>query len=419
MPKIIFINRFFYPDHSATSQMLSDIAFGLAGMGWRVTVITSRVFYHGSGGPLPPRESIGNVEIRRTWTSSFGRHHLAGRAVDYATFYLSAALAALRTARRGDILIAKTDPPMLSALIGPVAWWRGAILVNWLQDVFPEVAQVLGMRFGPASSGVFRTLRALRDRSLKQAAANVVLGARMSAYLAMLGVLEKRIRVIGNFADGDKVRPISGSNSVRAEWRLGDKFVVGYSGNLGRAHEYQTMLAAIQLTGPDVAWVFVGGGAQFGKLQREVESRGLTNVHFKPYQPDDRLAESLSAADAHIVSLLPELEGLIVPSKFYGICAAGRPTIFIGDGDGEIARLVRRKGCGVTVEVGDGEGLARTIAALAADPEEGRSMGARARAAFIAEFDKSIAIEHWQRLLREVAEHDAPIRAPTSPPAPE
>ena len=375
--------------------MLSAVAFGLAASGWPVAVITSRLVYQGSGASLPPRETSGSVKILRTWSSGFGRHHLAGRAVDYATFYLSATLAALRTARRGDILIAKTDPPMLSTLIGPVAWWRGAILVNWLQDVFPEVAQVLGVSLGPASRGVFRTLRALRDRSLKQAAVNVVLGERMSAYLATLGVSETRIRVIGNFADGDKVKPISGSNSLRTQWRLGDKFVVGYSGNLGRAHEYQTMLAAMQLTGPDIAWVFVGGGAQFGKLRREVEARGLTNVHFKPYQPADRLAESLAAADVHIVSLLPELEGLIVPSK-------GRPTIFIGDDDGEIAHLIRCKACGVTVEVGDGEGLARAIAALAADPEGCRSMGTRAYAAFIAEFDKSIAIEHWQRLLREV-----------------
>ena len=92
LPKIIFINRFFYPDHSATSQMLTDIAFGLAEKGWRVTVITSRLSYQGSGGALPPRETIRNVAILRIWTSSFGRDHLVGRAIDYATFYLSTAL---------------------------------------------------------------------------------------------------------------------------------------------------------------------------------------------------------------------------------------------------------------------------------------------------------------------------------------
>ena len=107
MPKIIFINRFFYPDHSATSQMLTDIAFGLAEKGWQVTVITSRLLYQGSAGNpgLPSRETIRNVEILRIWTSRFGRDHLIARALDYATFHLSTAVAALRTARRGDILL--------------------------------------------------------------------------------------------------------------------------------------------------------------------------------------------------------------------------------------------------------------------------------------------------------------------------
>jgi glycosyltransferase involved in cell wall biosynthesis len=121
-----------------------------------------------------------------------------------------------------------------------------------------------------------------------------------------------------------------------------------------------------------------------------------------PYQPRERLGESLSAADVHLVSLRPELEGLIVPSKFYGICAAGRPTIFVGDANGEIAGLVARHECGRTVAVGDAAGLARTILDLAADPDLCRRMGQCARPAFDAEFDKSIAVARWEKLLLDV-----------------
>ena len=96
-------------------------------------------------------------------------------------------------------------------------------------------------------------------------------------------------------------------------------------------------------------WLFIGGGALYQDLQAQVERRRLTSVHFRPYQPSERLAESLSVADVHLVSLRPELEGLIVPSKFYGIAAAGRPTIFVGDKDGEIAQLIARHACGQTV----------------------------------------------------------------------
>src|SRR5574342_267951 len=106
-----------------------------------------------------------------------------------------------------------------------------------------------------------------------------------------------------------------------------------------------------------VVWLFIGSGALLGTLQAEVERRRLTSVRFKPYQPKQRLAESLSAADVHLVSLRPTLEGLIVPSKFYGIAAAGRPTIFVGDEDGEIAQLIARHECGRTVATGDGKAL--------------------------------------------------------------
>ena len=151
-----------------------------------------------------------------------------------------------------------------------------------------------------------------------------------------------------------------------------------------------------------IAWLFVGGGALYAELQRAVMAKNIANVHFKTYQPDELLAATLSAADVHLVSLRPELEGLIVPSKFYGIAAAGRPTIFIGDPDGEIARLIALHGCGCIVAVGDGAALAQTIRELAADPQRCRQMGERARLAFEAGFDKSIAIRCWEELMGEV-----------------
>jgi glycosyltransferase involved in cell wall biosynthesis len=138
---------------------------------------------------------------------------------------------------------------------------------------------------------------------------------------------------------------------------------------------------------------------------------------FKPYQPQARLAESLSASDVHLVSLRPELEGLIVPSKFYGIAAVGRPTLFIGDKDGEIARLLARHECGFTVAMGDGAGLAQIILNLAAQPTLCHNMGERARRASEGEFDRSIAIARWFKLLTEVCgakpgSHPVATRAP-------
>ena len=141
--KLVFINRYFYPDHSATSQMLSDLAFFLSGEGHSVHVVTSRLRYDHPEETLLPSEDVRNITVHRVWTSRFGRHFLPGRAIDYLTFYLAASWKIFRLLGQGDVLITKTDPPMISVLAAWIASVRGAKLVNWLQDLFPEVAMSL------------------------------------------------------------------------------------------------------------------------------------------------------------------------------------------------------------------------------------------------------------------------------------
>ena len=246
--RYIFINRFFYPDHSATSQLLTDLAVALAESGEMVTVICSRQSYDDPQVELSPRERHQGVEIVRLWTTRFGRSNLAGRAVDYLTFYLSAAWRLLILIRKNDVVVAKTDPPMLSVLAGPIARLRGAKLVNWLQDLFPEVAMAVGPGKDGAMGPVYRFMKVLRDRSLRAADMNVVLGERMAERVLALGVAQDKVRVISNWADARVLKPVlHEENDLRSAWGLDGKFVVGYSGNLGRAHDYETLIDAIDL----------------------------------------------------------------------------------------------------------------------------------------------------------------------------
>ena len=149
--RLYFLNRYFHPDHSATSQMLSDLVFALAERGHRITVITSRLSYDDPTMRLPRRETLHGVEIVRLATTGFGRGGLVGRAADYATFGLAAAWLLLWRLRRGDMVVTKTDPPLLSLITTPIARLRRARAVNWLQDIFPEVATGLGMARGRLS----------------------------------------------------------------------------------------------------------------------------------------------------------------------------------------------------------------------------------------------------------------------------
>jgi colanic acid biosynthesis glycosyl transferase WcaI len=401
-PVLVFVNRYYRPDESATSQMLTDLAQRLAQVPGApaIRIICSRQLYENAAARLPPREVLSAVEIRRVWTSRFGRQSLVGRAFDYASFHVSAAFEMLRTVRRGDVLVAKTDPPMISVVAAAVAWLRGAVLVNWLQDVFPEVADKLtdqslpGWLYGP--------VRALRDRSLRFARFNVVLGERMAAHISARGVPPDRIRIIENWADGSAITPRPAAESqLRVQQGLRNSFVVGYSGNLGRAHEYETFIqAAVSLRSiPGITFLFIGGGAKFNALRRRVEELGLTRFRFLPYQPRTALCDSLAAMDVHLACLLPDLEGLIVPSKAYGVLAAGRPLISIGDVDGELARMVRSRRCGSAFACGEGESLAAEILRLSQDREECEAMGQRARLAFQAGYSLNSAVARWEELL--------------------
>lgn len=403
-PRLVFINRYYRPDESATSQILTDLAEGLAASGRDVHVVCSRQLYEDARARLPAMEVSNGVHVRRVWTTRFGRRSLPGRAFDYATFYLSVAMALVGMLRRGDVVVAKTDPPMVSVVASWAARLRGAVLVNWLQDVFPEVLTKLTPGLVPPWMG--RLLLAVRNSSLRRARLNVVLGERMAHHIRQF-VAADRIVVTANWADGGRVVPRTVKQSeLRRHLGLENAFVVGYSGNLGRAHEYATVLDAARrlVWESHIVFLFIGGGARFESLRSEVEQLGLQNFRFLPYQPRAGLSDALAASDVHLACLLPALEGLIVPSKAYGVLAAARPLIAIGDPDGELARLVKTNSCGLAVKCADGAALAGEILRLEGDRAACERMGRAARAAFEKHYCLESALLRWHRLLGTVHE---------------
>jgi colanic acid biosynthesis glycosyl transferase WcaI len=319
MKRVIFLNRFFFPDHSATSQIVSDLAFHLAGSGTETHVVTSRQLYDEPHARLPREETVRDVHIHRVSTSRFGRSTLWGRSIDYLSYYSSTSRSLLALARRDDIVVAMTDPPLISIPAMRAVRRREAHLVNWLQDVYPEVAIQLNVTL--LKSPIGRALSILRDRSLQAAKANVVVGNQMATRILSRNMDLHRVHVIPNWVDDAEISPLPPSdNPLRRQWELEDKFVVGYSGNLGRPHEFNTILAASILLKdhPGIIFLCIGGGHSFDSLARSVEKFGLRRLfRFFPYQNQSLLKYSLGVADVHWISLKPQLEGLILPSKFY------------------------------------------------------------------------------------------------------
>ncbi|MDQ0390661.1 glycosyltransferase involved in cell wall biosynthesis [Labrys monachus] len=341
--------------------------------------------------------TIHRIGSSKTWAPG-----LLGRALDFLAFYRAAFFKMRALAVDGATTVVKTDPPLLSVVAALALRSRDTKIIHWLQDVYPEVAAELGVTFARGRTGGL--LARLRNWSLRVAGMNVTVGQRMQRHVAAQGVEPARICVIPNWIDETRVTPVAaGANPLRSEWGLDRHFVIGYSGNLGRAHEANTLLeAATRLKGrTDLCFLFIGGGFNLTRLKEEAQSRGVADLfQFRPYQSEARLSQSLSVPDVHWISLRPELEGLIVPSKFYGIAAVGRPVIAITDKDGEIAELVRAHRCGVHVQPGDIDALVSAIAAMTADPALARTWGANARAMLERDFSRGAALQRWFDVLR-------------------
>lgn len=406
--RVIVANRFYFPDESATSRMVASLATGLARLGHDVYVITGR-HYHDRPDRLPASEVLNGVMIRRVWITSSGQGGLWGRALDYLTFHMSVIWRIRQLARRGDAIIACTDPPLLSVTAMIATLGTGAVLINWLHDLYPEAATRL--RVLDEKRLAVRALFWLRNASLWWARRNVTPIAGMAELLSAGG--HGSFTIIRQWSDGEEIRPVAPENNrLHREWSLQDKFVISYSGNFGRVHDFNTILNAAQRLRErnDIVFLFVGDGPKRHIVEDAVRLRGLDNVVLKPLQPRERLAESLSAADVHLVSLLPELEACCVPSKFYGILAAGRPIVFIGDRRGELGRTLQEAQCGVSVDVGDDTALAQVIATLAASETQCRAMGKRAHQTFEAAFSERIGVGAWNQLLIDI---DPRSRLPT------
>lgn len=382
-PRIIFVNRYAWPDEAATSQLLNDISLWLADKGWEVIVMAANQLYTDPKKRLPQTEDHQGVRMERLSTTRFGRNNLLGRAVDYLTFYAGISLKLLFYLRRGDVLVAKTDPPLLGVPLSLVASLRGAALMQWCQDLFPEIAFAPRARQSALWRALQAPLRWSRNLSFRLSERLIVLGEDMADFVkAQCPSAKERVSILQNWSDDQAIQPIAREdNPLRKAWGLDGAFVVGYSGNLGRVHEYETFLAAAQLlkNEDDIRFLFIGSGALRQKMEKDLPSELRPRFLFQPYQPRSELSHSLCVPDVHWLCLHPLYRDYVFPSKYYGILAAGRPMLFIGDAHSHLAQEIEAESLGYSIQTGDAETLAARIRSMKNNRESLLAMGYKAR----------------------------------------
>jgi glycosyltransferase involved in cell wall biosynthesis len=412
---ILFFNRSFYPDNAATGQLLTELSEDLVRVhGCRVTVVAGIPLKAELGGDvsgwgLYSRETYKGIEILRARGTRFDKQRFAGRAANYVSYFLSACWAGLRV-KKPDVVVALTDPP----IIGLAAWLAAlrsrAPLVMSYRDLFPEVASLLPDFHSDTINGA---LQAVNVFLCRRAARVIALGETMRTRL----IENKRARpertvIIPDWADTTAIVPGPKRNAFSEAHGLTDKFVVMHSGNMGLSQSLETLVDAAALLKelPDFTLVFQGEGVKKAELQARAESLGLTNVLFLPYAPKERLGESFAAADVFIVSLQRGLAGYIVPSKLYGILAAGRPYVAAVEERCETAAITRARECGLQAEPGNAHELAVKILTFYRDPELMRRYGANARTAGLY-FDRARQVTAYMDLFCELSVAGATVSA--------
>jgi glycosyltransferase involved in cell wall biosynthesis len=392
-PRLLVFNQYYWPGFESTAQLLHELCLGLSET-FDVSVVTGRLR---EVAERPGTTEVDGITVVRVDSAIHDRASLEGRGLNYLTYVARGIAAGLR-AGRPDVVLCMTDPPFLGAAALPVARRFRAPLVVVSQDVFPEIAVELGRLTHPLAVGV---LRRLVRFYLRRADRVVAIGETMKRRLEAKGAPTGRIAVIANWVDTDTIRPKPIENAWATENGLDGFFVVMHSGNVGHAQDLETLIDAAVRLGDldDLAVVVIGSGARKAALEERVARLGLASVRFLGYQPRELLSETLSSGHVHVLGLGAGLAGYVVPSRAYGVLAAGRPVIVAADEESETSALVREAGCGWAVPPGDPAALAEAIRDAHARRDELNELGRRGREHVVARYDRAIAVERYRELL--------------------
>lgn len=377
--RVLLMNQFFWPDSAATSQFLTDVSRDLVSRGHEVHVICG-----GTYAETEP-ESRPKVVIHQVTSFEFSRSGI-GRILSYASFYIGAIWKAF-CVPRPDTVLTLTTPPLLSVIGTLLKAFKGSRFCIWEMDVYPDVAVDLG--YIKAGGVIHRAIGIVADWSRKNADSVIVLGECMRARLLARGIQSEKIAIVENWADSTQI-------AVAPRHADRSSLLMLYSGNLGLAHDVETLIGAIHRLRDDARFrfLFIGGGPLRAELESFLRAQEITSVELRSYVPKAELGASLGAGDIGIVTQKAACCGSVVPSKVYGLLAAGRPILFIGPAASTPASIMRRHACGWHIDNGDVEGFVHLLNHLAEHPDEILAAGANGRLALEREFDRPFGTAH-------------------------
>jgi glycosyltransferase involved in cell wall biosynthesis len=391
--RIAVIQFYFYPDISAVSQMLQDLLIEVgADPGLEITVFAGRSAYQEDRGVEGRSRKLPGIAIRRLFTLNFGKTRFLTRILDYS-FYYAGIFVYLLFGPRWDAVVCLTSPPLIGFVASLALLFRRSRLVQYIQDLYPEILFDLRMIRSP---WLTRRLRFLNQVAFTRADRIVTIGRYMSRkvirYCRSYG---KKLVEVSNWAKGigfEETRPESDEAA----------FVILYSGNIGMSHDFNSfgrLVSSLKRVN-GIRYQFTGGGGQKEYLQRLFADLGEGRVRFTDYLKREDIGGNLAGGDLLLLAQKRETVGDILPSKLYSYLAAGRPILFLGPLDSEIGTLILQNDVGVVCESERDLAIARRyILFLMRHPEVKRSIGRRARRVYEERFTLDRSARRFRRVL--------------------
>ena len=393
---LLIITQFFPPDYAATGQLIQELARNLGENDIQVNVFTGQPGYAFQQGQAPNKEIEKNLTVRRSRTVQICSTRIRAKALSGIVFTLRATLTLLKNGRKNNVALLTTAPPFLS-IAGYIAnLFLGLEYICLIYDLYPDAVVELGIT--SENSFITKLWNKINAIVWKKSKKIVVLSETMKQRITdRHPQVADKISVIHNWADEAWIKPIQKQeNWFAREHGIDRKFTVLYSGNMGRCHDVDTILETIKLLQNEpVQFVFIGAGTKHEICRQTVAELRLNNCTFLPYQDKTNLPYSLTACDLALVSIAPGLEGVVAPSKLYGIMAAGKAIAAICEPHSYLRQIIKNANCGTSFDNENSQGLADFIMSLATNPELSVDMGKAGRKYMVENFTPKIIARQY------------------------
>jgi glycosyltransferase involved in cell wall biosynthesis len=402
LTELSIITEFFPPDYAATGQLIEELVKQLEKQGVKIRVFTGQPGYAFTNDQAPALEQLGNINIQRSRSTQAWSGRIRGKAINGILFTLRSFLHIIKNVQGNDVVLLTSAPPFLS-----IAGYLGHLLLGFpyvclMYDIYPDIAIALGVV--NKNHWLAKFWWTINRKIWQKSKGIIVLSPTMKERVVEIcPQIADKVSVIQSWGDPDFILPIAKKDNWFAkEHNLDSKFTVLYSGNMGRCHDMDTILAtAQQLKNEPIQFVFIGGGPKRESFMENVNRLGLKNFLFLPYQDKNVLPYSLTACDLSLVSIEAGLESLITPSKLYPALAAGRPIGAICPKNSYLRQLVADGGFGASVDNGDSNSLSMFILKLKSDRQLAEKMGNASRQYLQSHFTLEIIAKQYIKALEQ------------------